>query len=289
MQSISATDPKKFYWMRYAQDRATNVTVKGETLKITKGTLFGVREVRGSTTDEILLRDGTRFRLEIKKSDILMNRSKPFNGKVKLDTPAKPAAKKPKSSSPVRVKKKSEPEIKIKVGPKPTVSKLVPTLNGKGPVKVRLSDVNMPDEDDFTDNELPAEFQRFAHISSNGKTEYDYFGAFASSHNLADDYGHDTVSAFNQIIRTQVEPYIKRAQEEIDSAIKSASAKLKAWAIVHLTQAKQLGRDPTLFEKIVNNPSAVVKQLAHNMLGMRPSNMPKTETHIDNILDGLKF
>ncbi len=48
MISNSAAAMEKYYWMRYASTRATNVVVKDVTVKIQQGDLFGVRELRGS-------------------------------------------------------------------------------------------------------------------------------------------------------------------------------------------------------------------------------------------------
>ena len=113
MDSISATSHEKFYWMRYTLDRGMNVDVKGETVKIVKNDLFGVREVRGSSTDEIMLQSGQTFRLDIKKSEVLMNRSKEFKGKVKL-AGSKAAVRQVKVQQKlVPVKTSSKPAVKI--------------------------------------------------------------------------------------------------------------------------------------------------------------------------------
>ena len=105
MLSESA-DPKKYYWMRYASDRATSVTVKGEKVRIVKGDLFGVREVKGKEDDEVMLLNNVVFRLSIPKSEVLMNRSKEYKGAIKSPKtlPAKPAPKAASPKAPVDAK-----------------------------------------------------------------------------------------------------------------------------------------------------------------------------------------
>lgn len=94
--SLSATGPEKFYWVRYDSDRATNVAIKDRKVKIVKGDLFGVRQVRGSDKDELMLADGTVFRLAINLSDRLVSKAKQYKGKLpKPKTAAAPAVKDP--------------------------------------------------------------------------------------------------------------------------------------------------------------------------------------------------
>ena len=100
-------DINKYYWMRYASDRGTNIALQGGTIKIAAGDLFGVREVRGKDFDEVMLRSGKTYKLAINKSEILMNRSKEFRGKVVLK-PESPAAKK----TPAKQKVVIAPSIK---------------------------------------------------------------------------------------------------------------------------------------------------------------------------------
>jgi hypothetical protein len=74
--------PEKFYWMKYASTTPTTIKTPAGKVEIQANALFGIREVRGSTTDEILLPDGTRFRLAIKATIALMNKGKEFRGAV---------------------------------------------------------------------------------------------------------------------------------------------------------------------------------------------------------------
>lgn len=255
-QSLSA-DPAKFYWMRYSSDRATIVTVKDQKVKIVKNDLFGVRELRGKQEDEILLTTGVIFRLEISKSERLMDKSKEFRGKTPVITKpaakAKPAPKtvkpapktiKPAAPSPVKpaaqltrtqryskilkvsditkasfakvlhlLKDDAErldfkswcvtqvlnntgvgkmftpsvgsalvrelrqtsvaglqthPVLTTPVKPKATVTQLVPDtdLEEDGPVKIRMSRLELPEVDDFTDHEIPEEFRQYTRSES---------------------------------------------------------------------------------------------------------------------------
>ncbi len=284
MQSLSVANHEKFYWMRYQLERGMNVDVKGETQKIVKGDLFGVREVRGSTTDEIMLQTGKTFRLEIKKSEILMNRSKEFRGKVKIKD-VKPAVSQkavvPKLL-PAKVTAK-QPAVKVKTTKSQPVVRLL-QHELKGPIRVKLSEVHMPDEDDFTDHELPAEFRKYAVSESSTN----WMTVLASPAELR-DIVPGTLSEFNQIVKSLIEPHIKNARHEIDTAIKTAAARVKAWAMVHLQQAKKLGKNTILFEKLVNNPTAAVRQLAHSILGAPAPQAAVEAEKIDDLLSGITF
>lgn len=94
--SASPIDPKRYYWMRYASDRGTRLRNSVETITVTKGDLFGVREVARSDKDEVLVaKSGTLFRIPISDSERLMDKSKEYKGK----TPTLSAPAKPKSSA----------------------------------------------------------------------------------------------------------------------------------------------------------------------------------------------
>jgi hypothetical protein len=171
MKSLSATAFSKFYWMRYTSDRSTNVTLPNFKIRIQKGHLFGVREVRGSNTDEVALVDGTRFRLDVKKSDVLMSRAKDFKGKIPVEqkkTAKKPTAvkqtAKPKSTQKPKASPKSVPKIVISKKLNPKITKITQTKD-----RIKLSEVEMPDVDDFTDYDIPQEFQRYARVESSAK------------------------------------------------------------------------------------------------------------------------
>ena len=260
-QSISAADAAKFYWMRYGSDRATTVTVNDRKLKISKNDLFGVRELRGKKEDEVLLTTGDVFRLDISKSERLMDKAKEFRGKTPvIDKPTKTVTK-PKTvkptvkpaatiTSPVvpkvvkpaapmtrtqryskilrvaditkttfakalpmlkddaeRVDFKSwcvtqvlnntgvgkifapsvgsalvrelrqtsvagihntHPAIILPVKPKATITQLTPddASDDEGPVKVRMSRLELPEIDDFTDHEIPEEFRQYTRSES---------------------------------------------------------------------------------------------------------------------------
>lgn len=187
-------DPKKYYWMRYAAERGTRLPQGG---KLTKGDLFGVKEIRGKDEDEVLLIDGTTFRLPINKSELLMNKAKEFKGKTPTITktaPAKAVKKEQKAvkivkspnlpkiapKAPTNVSKPSKPAeavkksgIKIKVGEekrKPFVAQPVHDEK-KGGLVIKLSKLDLPEVDDFTDSDIPTEFRRFGH-DSESSTKY---------------------------------------------------------------------------------------------------------------------
>jgi len=236
MYSISAVAASKYYWMRYANARTTSIKVGETTVKIQDRDLFGIRELRNSDSDEILLPDGTRFKLLIQKSELLMKRSKEYRGKTpeilskKSEPKAKPVktpllapektpndrvfaarlrklgvsdvsaitlaqfkeslvgldgaqqiafkawvlARLPRTSPKfqkieafsVGVAQRTTPEVTVVKRGRPSIkTTLTPTV--ASPVKVKLSEVELPELDDFTDSSVPDEFKRFARVSYN--------------------------------------------------------------------------------------------------------------------------
>jgi hypothetical protein len=94
-----------YYWLRYDSSRATTVhykTSKEDTsFKFVAGVVYGVRELRDGM-DEILVQDGTKFKIDRKTCDKLIVKSEERKGR----TPPKiqdAAAKKPvvKAKPPV--------------------------------------------------------------------------------------------------------------------------------------------------------------------------------------------
>lgn len=267
---------EKYYWMRYAAERATNVTIKSSTAKIAKGDLFGVRELRGKQEDEVLLSDGTKFRLSIQKSDVLMGKSKVYKGK-------------PPTKAPTVVRS----PVKLKAPVKTPAKKLVKSIVKKPSAKkvitspVKLSSVEMPDVDDFTDYDIPHEFK---HLMSESSSRFGYLSLLSLSKTELDGVDGDSVLDFNKIIRTTIEPHVKEAKASLNKAIVAAASKIKAWAMTHLIQARKLNRRTDLFEKMVNNPEASAKQLALSMLGIKEQAVPvvtKEQKQLDDLLDGL--
>ena len=47
----------------------------------------------------------------------------------------------------------------------------------------------------------------------------------------------------------------------IETAIKSVAAKIKPWAIENLHSAQKIGKDASIFKKIINDPELAAKQL----------------------------
>ena len=120
-----AADVNRYYWMRYASERATNVVVKDEKVKISRGDLFGVREMRGKDFDEIMLITGQTFRLSIPKSELLMNRAKEFRGAVRIKAPVKAAPK------PAKKVAAAKPKAKTVISP--TLKERAVSPTGKNP------------------------------------------------------------------------------------------------------------------------------------------------------------
>lgn len=199
--SISAAGPDKFYWMRMNDKGRTVTALDGSKIKIEAKALFGVREVRGKEYDEILLVTGERFNLSIAKSEALMNVGKEFKGRTptiqrapaatkavntKRPGPAKDKAPK-KIASPVqqkaipitklgdmlKAKNKKPTAVANPDTRKATVTKLTGTAVPNKPeaprnVKVKLSELHLPEVDDFHDTELPEEFRRYKVVESTG-------------------------------------------------------------------------------------------------------------------------
>lgn len=348
MESTSAA-PSKYYWMRYSNERSTSIKIADRTIKIDNRALFGVRELRNSEFDEVLLTDGTCFKLSIAKSDLLMKRSKEYKGKLP-EVKVTPKAKVPKVVAPEKTnvdrlfaaKLKSvgltlntvsaikEVEFKkimqsltddahriefkswilarlprtsakhqkisafVVAGKKtPTVtvvkrerkaiqSKLTATT--QGPIKVRLSEIELPELDDFTDHGVPDEFKRFARVESSGN----YLSCVASDQQLK-NVSASSADEFNEIVAKYLAPAIDGAKKVIEGAVKHSAAKIRAWAMTHLRQAQQLGHRTDLFEKLINNPEAAARQVANTLLGIRAPSVHKVqeEKKLDAVLDSI--
>jgi hypothetical protein len=188
--SISAANPAKYYWMRYAGAKSRTVlSEKGDKHVLAPKALFGVRELRNKEYDEIVLEDGSKFQLKITKSENLMNASKQYNGKIPTLTSAKPTTRKSSAAPTSPVKQKAIPITKLgtmlKVStPKPAavvhkdprkavVTKMTGVTKPGNPdaprtVKVKLSELHLPEIEDFNDDEIPEEFRRYKTVESTG-------------------------------------------------------------------------------------------------------------------------
>lgn len=93
----------------------------------------------------------------------------------------------------------------------------------------------------------------------------------------------------NEIIKSNLKPGVDIARKSVDHAVTVTAAKLKAWAVAHLRQAKQLGRRTDLFEKLINDPHAAALQLAHSMLGITPKPEKEDMRAIDDVLENLEL
>lgn len=238
---------EKYYWMRYANARATNVTTPTGRVRIENGMLFGVRELRGKNADfdeVVVAATGEVFRLEITKSEKLMDRAKEFKGRTPvIAQPSKAKTTTPKVQDRAKVvkdrrvviaptvQKSADSEMKallkkhgltlqtitkasvtkalrkiaaaaddatalrlkkwlltrvkpqlatfletfdvvehrpVKIQPtqpRPKAQQQQPTHHPK----VKLSEVEMPEVDDFIDDELPSEFRRFMNSENAAK------------------------------------------------------------------------------------------------------------------------
>lgn len=129
-------NPADFYWCKYDSDRATNITYKNKTLRIAKGMILGVCELRGQM-DEIVFLDESSFRLPRAECDKLMTKVKAYRGKVVFlsEKAAKPA----KSDKPKVKPAKIQPVVvKLQIS-ESDASKEVKTLLLKS--GIRLSDL----------------------------------------------------------------------------------------------------------------------------------------------------
>lgn len=352
MKSTSAA-PSKYYWMRYANERATNIKLADRSVKIENKALFGVREIRNSDFDEILLTDGTCFKLVIAKSELLMKRSKEYRGKLpEISKPSKRAeaqksklvapeatnmdrlfaaklktvgltintanairavdfkkimasldddahrlafkswilARIPRTSEKYRIlsafvvaSKQPVKTTVVKRERKPIQTKL--TQTSTGPVKIRLSEVELPELEDFTDHTVPDEFKRFARVESSGN----YILCIASDAQLK-ALSISTSDEFNSIVAKYLAPAVGGAKKVIDQAVKQSAAKIRVWAITHLRQAQQLGHRTDLFEKLINNPEAAARQVANTLLGVRaPSHKAPEDRRLDDVLGSISL
>ena len=187
--SLSAAGPDKFYWMRMNEKGRTVTAEDGTKVKVEGKSLFGVREVRGKKYDEILLTTGVRFNLSITKSEALMNSAKEYKGKV--PTIERAATKAPtqvkKVASPInlkaipitklgemlKAKNKKTTAVVTKDSRKPIVTKMTGVAVPNNPtapknVKIKLSELDLPEIDDFHDTSLPEEFRRYKVVESTG-------------------------------------------------------------------------------------------------------------------------
>lgn len=329
-------DAKNFYWMRYVSERATTAVVKGEKVRIVKGDLFGVKEIRGKDYDLVLLTDGATFRLSIPKSELLMDRGKEYRGKLpQLKSAQKPVAK-PAAKKVVVLNKFEKLLAKVgfvgtrvaattpavalkimngladdaeriafkkwllskmekgstkykqveaiivggkKVAKPKAATKATLRKGSNSPVNVKLSDVDLPDEDDFTDHDVPHEFRKYARVESN------YF-ASVSAYLSESDVGlmPGVANDFNHIVKQHLEPHVKSAKVILDKAVNETSVKIKAWAFEHMQMAQKLGKKTKLFEKLINNPNAAVQQLVNTLLGIKTPASGKEDKKLDDLL-----
>ena len=203
--SVSAIDTSRFYWMRCVDGRKVRA-IDGTVYKVEPKMIFGVREIKGKDYDEVLLSDGTKFKLAIQRSENLMNVSKEYKGKHPSfdDKKLKPQTKKPAAKTvdkknvtvvkkqiinkpvkpvlpkakPITVANKISPKaIKLPMKPqvhtdnrKATTTKIVqkPVSVKPGNKNIKLSQIDMPELEDFTDTSIPHEFQRYARVESTG-------------------------------------------------------------------------------------------------------------------------
>lgn len=108
-------NPSDFYWCKYSSERATNIQYKNKTFRIVLGTILGVCELRGQI-DEVVLLDGSSFRLPRSECDKLMTKVKSYKGRVVFDSEKtdKPVVKTKSVTRPVVVKPQSPDEDVLK-------------------------------------------------------------------------------------------------------------------------------------------------------------------------------
>jgi hypothetical protein len=202
--SLSAAfDPNKYYWMRLGATHKTVTDINNVKHTLGAKCLFGVREVRGKDYDEVVTADNSeRFKLTIRRSEALMNSAKEFKGdtsrfgqsnydsrtitskvvkpskKVVVALPAakiKPVKKKLLKPIPIallgeqlRAKKAKTATPKVTVDARKAQVANLKQNKHTGNVKIKLSDLELPELDDFTDTSLPDEFKRYKVVESTG-------------------------------------------------------------------------------------------------------------------------
>ena len=99
----------------------------------------------------------------------------------------------------------------------------------------------------------------------------------------------DDAIAFNKLIKLTLIPGVEAAKKQLDKVAAVASTKIRAWALVHLNQAKQLNRDTALFQKLLNDPLAAAKQLARHLLGVPAATHSAEDKKLDDLLLDIAF
>ena len=98
----------------------------------------------------------------------------------------------------------------------------------------------------------------------------------------------DQEDAFQELVKTVLVPGVEQARKQLNEVAKQAAGKMRAWAMVHYSQAKQLGRDTSLFEKILHDPVAAATQLLNQLMGLTKDKSSQ-QKKLDDVLDGLAF
>lgn len=144
---------KEYTWFKYNADRGVKLTNSKGSVTIRKGDIFGVLEVTKTHDKIIVLKEPKMvFKVEIKKSDKIMDNSKSYRGKVKL--PEKTSKPKQKVK-PVKVEQKPKTTL---VKPKTTLVKPKTTLVKPKAQKIKINlnpeNPEIEEEDNYIGNRI---------------------------------------------------------------------------------------------------------------------------------------
>jgi len=72
---------------------------------------------------------------------------------------------------------------------------------------------------------------------------------------------NDMTDEFHTLVGAQVSQAANGITKMIENVIKAVATKIKPWAIENLHAAQKIGKDASIFKKIINDPELAAKQL----------------------------
>jgi len=99
----------------------------------------------------------------------------------------------------------------------------------------------------------------------------------------------DDSKEFHELIKHTLLPGVEAAKQQLEHASSYAAKKIQSWALTHIRQCKILGRDATLFEKLMDNPLAAARQLALHLMGVPTKPKDREDRAVDDLLTDLEF
>lgn len=159
-------DVKQYVWHKYTDNRGVKLTdARGRSVSIRTGDLFGVKEATTKQDRILVLKEPTLvFKVDIPRSERIMESSKEYKGKIKLPTeeakktkPTKVKIDLSQEEKPLKGKpsKPVQPNVEMKKIEKKVKQRLAKP-NPKGKQKIKI-DLQAPEDDD----EVPMGHVRF--------------------------------------------------------------------------------------------------------------------------------